>query len=349
MKSARLERLGEPLVLRELPEPELRPGGVIVRMLTARVISYSKEVFAGRQGAALSVPFTPGAGGVAVVEDVADDVDGLERGERVLLTSYLRSADDRTWLLVGWSGTSPSLRRAWPDGSYAERALWPASCVTPLRGLESRPPLSLSVLGTLAVPYGGLLAAGTQPGHVVAVNGANGCFGAAGVVMAQAMGASRVLAVGRDAGALDALRAACGSTVVPVVFRSDEAANIAALREAAGGGPHQVLDFIGQTTDPGSTRACIRALRRGGTAVLMGGVNADVPVPYREAMLEDLVVRGCFMHPPSAPANLLRMAAAGKLPLEVFKATPFELARVNEAVEHAARDKGLRATVLTMG
>jgi alcohol dehydrogenase len=349
MKSARLERLGEPLVLREQPEPKLRPGGVIVRMLTARVISYSKEVFAGRQGAPLSLPLTPGAGGIAVVEHVADDVEGIERGERVLLSAYLRSADDRNWLLVGWSGTSPSLRRAWPDGSYAERALWPASCVTPLRGLEGRELLPLSVLGTLVVPYGGLLAAATQPGHVVAVNGANGCFGAAGVVLAKAMGASRVLAVGRDAGALEALRTACGNTVVPVVFGADEATNIAALREASAGGAHQVLDFIGQTTDPGATRACIRALRRGGTAVFMGGVDADVPIPYREAMLEELVVRGCFMHPPSAPASIVRMAAAGTVPLEVFQATTFELAQVNEAVEHAARDKGLRATVLTMG
>jgi alcohol dehydrogenase len=350
MKRARLERLAEPLVVRDGPEPEIRPGGVVVKMQTARVISYSKEVFAGRQGAVpLPLPFTPGAGGIAVVEKVADDVAGIEPGERVLLTSYLRSTDDQTWLLVGWSGTSTALRRAWPDGSFAERAVWPASCVTPLRGLEGRDALELSTLGTLVVPYGGLLAAGTAPGHVVAVNGANGCFGAAGVVMAQAMGASRVLAVGRDAEALGRLRTACGDAVVPVVLGADEGASITALRDASAGGPHQVLDFVGQTRDPGSTRACIRALRSGGTAVFMGGVQADVPVPYGEAMLRDLVVRGCFMHPPTAPANLVRMAASGRLPLGVFQPAPFELARVNEAVEHAAHDKGLRATVLTMG
>jgi len=246
MKSARLERLGEPLVLRERPEPELRPGGVVVKMLTARVISYSKEVFAGRQGAPLTLPFTPGAGGIGVVERVADDVEGIEPGDRVLLTAYLRGTDERSWLLVGWSGTSTALRRAWPDGSYAERAAWPARCVTPLRGLEGRDVRALSILGTLVVPYGGLLAGGTQPGSVVAINGANGCFGAAGVVVALAMGASRILAVGRDARALAELRAACGDTVVPVIFGSDEATNVGALRDASGGGPHATLDFIGQ-------------------------------------------------------------------------------------------------------
>jgi alcohol dehydrogenase len=156
---------------------------------------------------------------------------------------------------------------------------------------------------------------------------------------ALAMGASRVLAVGRDAGGLDRLRAACGSTVVPVVFGADEAANVAALREASAVGPHEVLDFVGQTDDRGATRACVRALRRAGTAVFMGGVNADVPAPYREAMLNDLTVRGCFMHPPTATANVVRMAAAGTVPLGAFRAKTFELARVNEAVEHAARDK----------
>jgi len=320
-----------------------------VKVLTSRVISYTKEVFAGRQGAPLPVPFTPGAGGVGVVEKVASDVEGIEPGERVLLTSYLQSTDGVTWLLVGWSGTSAALRRAWPDGAFAERVIWPASCVTPLRGLDDRGVLALSVLGTLVVPYGGLLAGGVAAGHVVAVNGANGCFGAAGVVMALAMGASRVLAVGRDAAALERLRAACGSLVVPVQLRGDEAADIAALRDASSGGPHEVLDFVGQARDPGATRACIRALRRGGSAVLMGGVQADVPLPYSEAMVRDLVVRGCFMYPASAPANLVRLAASGRIPLDVFETATFDLARVNDAVEHASRDKGLRATVLTIG
>jgi alcohol dehydrogenase len=184
---------------------------------------------------------------------------------------------------------------------------------------------------------------------VVAVNGANGCFGAAGVVMARAMGASRVLAAGRDAEGLARLRQALGDAVVPVILGGDEATDLAALRDASSGGPHAVLDFVGQTRDPGATRACIRSLRRGGTAVLMGGVQADVPVPYAEAMREDLTVRGCFMHPASAPEDLVRMAASGQLPLGAFQATPFDLARVNEAIEHAAHDKGLSATVLTMG
>src|SRR5271170_4749088 len=111
MKRARLEALGEPLVICDDPDPELerertlgmRPGSVAVKMRSSRVISYSKEVFAGRQGAAtLPLPFTPGAGGIGVVEKVADDVGGLEPGERVLLTSYLQSTDGLTWRLLGW-------------------------------------------------------------------------------------------------------------------------------------------------------------------------------------------------------------------------------------------------------
>ncbi|MFT3776113.1 MAG: zinc-binding dehydrogenase [Minicystis sp.] len=348
MKCARLERLGEPLVLRDVPDPVLRPGGVVARMLTSRVLSYSKDRFAGKHGSTLPLPFTPGAGGIAVVEQVADDVEGIVPGERVWLTSYLRSSDDLTWLLLGWAGTSASLQRAWPDGAFAERVAWPARCVTPLRGLEAHGPLAVTALASMVVPYGGLLAAGVAPGHVVAVNGANGCFGAAGVVVAKALGASRVLAVGRDGEALARLARAVGDGVVPVVLRGDEAADVDALREASSGGPHAALDFMGQTRDPSATRSCLRSLRHGSTLVLMGGVQADVPVPYGEAMLRDLTVRGCFMHPASAPGNLVRMAASGRLPLGVFASTPFELARVNEAIEHACQDKGLKATLLTM-
>ncbi len=66
-------------------------------------------------------------------------------------------------------------------------------------------PVQLTWLGTLLVPYGGLLAANVQSGQVVLVNGATGHFGSAGVAVAVAMGAERVVALGRSQGRFDAL------------------------------------------------------------------------------------------------------------------------------------------------
>jgi hypothetical protein len=45
----------------------------------------------------------------------------------------------------------------------------------------------------------------------------------------------------------------------------------------------------------------------------------------------------------------VRLAASGQVNLGAFEVTPFEQSRVDEAIEHAAGDKGLRATVVRTG
>ncbi|MGA7385131.1 MAG: hypothetical protein WBW81_10725 [Methylocella sp.] len=67
-----------------------------------------------------------------------------------------------------------------------------------MRGLDHVPREQLIALAKLVVPYGGLLRAGVRSGQVVAVNGATGYYGSAGVMTALAMGAAKVVAVGRD-------------------------------------------------------------------------------------------------------------------------------------------------------
>jgi len=49
----------------------------------------------------------------------------------------------------------------------------------------------------------GLLAGYLQPGETLVVNGATGGFGSAGVVLALAMGAGKVVATGRNEQALE--------------------------------------------------------------------------------------------------------------------------------------------------
>lgn len=82
-------------------------------------------------------------------------------------------------------------------------------------------------------------------GEAVAINGASGFYGSAGVLAALAMGASRVLAVGRDAKVLSEVAKAGGDRVIPIPLSGDAAADCATLRRAAGGAVDAALDMIG--------------------------------------------------------------------------------------------------------
>jgi threonine dehydrogenase-like Zn-dependent dehydrogenase len=68
-----------------------------------------------------------------------------------------------------------------------------------------------------------------------------------------------------------------------------------------------------------------------GTAVFVGGVQADIPLPYSKIMLEELNIRGSFMYPRHVPGELYRMIAAGILDLTPIQTHTFSLDNVNEA------------------
>src|SRR5258708_562953 len=96
---------------------------------------------------------------------------------------------------------------------FAEIAHWPAACVTPLVGLDGKPATELIGLAKLIVPFGGLQRSGLRGGDTIIINGASGYFGSGAVMLAVAMGAGRVVAVGRKQAALEARRDAFCSPV----------------------------------------------------------------------------------------------------------------------------------------
>ena len=107
------------------------------------------------------------------------------------------------------------------------------------------------------------------------------------------------------------------------------------------------LDALGAVPDSVLTLAALHGLRPGGTLVLMGGVTADVPLPYGQMLLKGWTVRGSFMYPAGAPGDLLRMVAAGTLDLSPFRPHVYPLDQINEAIAAAATMKGLDLCVLT--
>jgi len=372
MKAARLNQAGTPLQIEEVPDPSVRAGGVVVRVLSSHMMSYTGEVMAaiagrltpsvitfsdgstlpvdsGRQ--APPVPYTPGLSAIGVVESAGENVYGLEAGQRVLCDPYYTAGANGQKpesILIGWMGISSGagpLMDLWKNGSFAEKALYPAACVTPLGKSEAIDPVRLAVVNVLAIAYGALLNGGFRPGQRVVVGGATGSIGSSVVLLALALGASQVVAAGREDAVLQRLASLDPRRVRPVSLRSEAAVYAREIADASEEAD-LVIDAFGAVTNAGPTLACLSALRLGGTAVIVGGVRANIPLPYANILRKELTIRGSYMYPRSAPSELLQLIGSGVLSLEAFQVHSFPLSAINEAIAQAASFRGLDCCVV---
>jgi NADPH2:quinone reductase len=172
MKAAVYDRTGGPEVFRyeEFPDPELRPGGVVVEVQAVGV--QGGDLLHRQRGEIPSTPHIVGYQAAGVVREVGDGVEGLAVGQPVVATM--------------------------PDGSHAELVSLPAVSVWPL-------PAGLSVRDAAAVPiefatahdclfeFGHL-----EEGETVLVQAGAGGVGLAAIQLAKAAGATVVATASSD-------------------------------------------------------------------------------------------------------------------------------------------------------
>jgi alcohol dehydrogenase len=362
MRAWRFYPDGRRLVLETVPRPVPHPNGMVVRVEAEMVLGYLRQVLDGSLGYALPAEaFVPGTNAIGVIEEVGSQVVHLAPGQRVALGPRVVSEEavsEPAQILIGLTAMGSrrfdqvdpaalALQRVWKDGVFAEFAHFPVACATPIGNSDARPVAQWAGLAKFVVPLGGWLRAGLQAGECCAVNGASGFYGSAAVALALALGASSVVAVGRDAPALDRLAAELGPRVRPVALGEEPAGFVERILAAAG--PlDAALDLVGRARSSGATLACLRALRRGGRLVLMGSCSETLPLSFGEMLANDWSVAGQFMYPPDAPRKLVSLADAGALPLERLRVKTFPFSELEACIDAAAKMRGLDLTLLTV-
>ena len=204
------------------------------------MLSYAGEVFSGERSYPFALPAVPGPGAIGRVQAVGNDATQLKPGDWVFCDPTIRARDSALApdiMLQGLiaPGPGPARLRAWVgDGGWAEQIKVPTENAAPLGPVDPATALQWCALGTLLVPFGGLLAAELQAGETLLLHGATGSFGSAGVAVALAMGAGCVVAPGRNQKALaDLVRRFGSERVRTVVLGGDAAADHAAMQAAA--------------------------------------------------------------------------------------------------------------------
>jgi alcohol dehydrogenase len=357
LKAAILKSLGTPLVVESLPDPIPGTGEVIVDVVAAPVLAYANEVFSGARKFLMTLPMVPGAGAIGRVRAIGPDATRLVVGDWVYCDPTVRSRDDAQSPDITLQGLTAGgegglrLQQYFHDGSFAEQIRLPTENAIRLGALDAREAAQWCALGLFLVPFGGMVGANLQAGETILISGATGAFGSAAVAVALALGASCVIASGRNDGALADLVRRFGDRVRPVKLSGNEDDDRTRMQQAAPGPIDCVLDILPPSVGATTVRAAMMTVRPYGRIVLMGGVGmqggAGLELAYPWIMRNCITIRGQWMYPAAAIPRLIALVRSGLLQLAHFDVTPFELDHANEAVAHAAANAGpFRMTVI---
>ena len=343
-----------PPTLKNLPWPTPTNGEVLVRVLAAPLLSYTKQILDGTRQYPLSFPFTPGSSAIGRVEEPGPDAVSLVKGQLVYCDVMTRGRDNPdVQMLIGiYGGGYPAAQKLmegpWRNGSFAEITKFPLENVFALDEgalLKQRAysMADLSYLGTCLVPYGGL-ADMISAGDTVIVAPATGKFGGAAVKTALAIGAT-VIAAGRNETILRALEKIHGPTgrLKTVILTGDAARDTQNLRchSQGGMGVDAYIDFsppwAAESTHIG---AAIKALKNESRACLMGGIMGTVAVPYSFVMHNNIRLHGKFMYERAHILQVIKMVERGNLLMghekAGIKSAMYGLDKFAEALDKAA-------------
>lgn len=350
MKAALFRAIGTSPAIETVADPVAEAGDVVVDVVAAPVLSYAMEVFFGQRPMLFELPFVPGTGAIGRVTALGSGATELEIGAWVYCDPTLRARDAQGLAAISLQGLTaggPSalpIQQQYRNGSWAEKLRLPLENIVPLGDIDEKTAAHWLTLGSMLVPYGGLLSIGLQAGETVVVNGATGNFGSAAVAVAVAMGAARVVATGRKADSLKMLAKRYGPCVRTALVVGDEENDKATIKDAAARPIDVVLDILPPAATIAQVLSAIKAVRPGGRVSLMGGVGmaggGDLTLPYAWLMRNNITLKGQWMYPRDAIARLIALAKNGILDLSKYDIVEFPLAAIEDALKHASATNG---------
>lgn len=226
----------EELVWTEVPDPEIHPGMVLLRVAATAVNRADIMQRKGHYPPPPGTPDWPGLECSGVIEAVGEGVTGWSPGDEVCA------------LLAG--------------GGYAERVVVPAGQLLPT-------PTGVDLVTAAALPEvfctvwaNVFMTASLQPGETLLIHGGASGVGTAAIQLATALGAGVAVTAG-SADKLERCRELGATTLIN--YRTDDF--VAAVGEATGGrGANVILDIIGAKY----LAQNIDALAVGGRLVIIG-------------------------------------------------------------------------------
>lgn len=291
------------LEVAELPDPEVLPGTVLVRVASAPVNFADTLMVSGLYQLKPEPPFAPGYELAGVVVASGEGA-GFQPGDRV----------------CGFT----------PHGAMAELALLPAEACDRLPESVGFDEAS-SLPGTYGTSYHALVDRGhLEPGETLLVLGAAGGVGLAAVQIGRALGARVIAAVSSQAKS-DAVTAA-GADAVIRYDQEDLRDGIAKSTSSQG------VDVVFDPVGGDATEAALRSTRWNGRLLVVGFASGEIPkIPLNLTLLKGNSLVGVFWgrftaeEPERSLANrrrLLQWAADGTIEPNIAHRLPLDQGQV---------------------
>lgn len=288
------------MTLQELPQPQPGPGEVLLQIKTVGICGSDVHGFTGESGRR-APGMVMGHEAVGEVVAVGNGVSFPKMGELAAVfniiaeTAPTAEEGDPSFLDKKVIGVNLAQR-----GAMAEYLALPAENALPLpKGVE---PAVVILAEPLAVALHGFqrLADKNIRARRAAIVG-SGTIGLSGILAAKKAGV-------RDITILDTIPAKRNRAKLfgaKPIQSSDDADSVALRVESAlGGQPDLVVDAAG-TCD--SFRQCLSLLQPGGTALLIGNLAKEAPLPLQDVVSREITLVGTYGFDRRAFGDALRM------------------------------------------
>lgn len=328
MKAVAIRAHGGPeaVSLEELPDPEPGPGEVLVAVKAAALNHLDLWVRKGWPGLKLAFPHVLGSDIAGVVEEVGPGVEGISKGDEVVLNPGFGCGRCERCL----SGAENLCRRyailgEHVSGGQAERIAVAARQVLPKPARLSFEEAAAAPLVFLTAWHALVRRAKVRPGETVLVHAAGSGVGSAAVQIAKLHGARVVATAGSDA-KLEKARA-LGADETVNYETGDFVQEVRRLTDRRG--VDVVFEHVGKRTWEGS----ILSAALGGRIVTVGATTGyDPTTDLRHVFYRQISVLGSTMGTAGDLLEVMRFVAEGKLRPVVDRVMPLAEARVAQGL-----------------
>lgn len=366
MKAARMHKVGEPMIVEEIPLPALGSTDVLVRVKACGMVPNLANILANwpKWCPHLPLPKLPAVFGLdpsGVVAEVGEQVIGIKPGDRVYVnpgrscgTCDMCLKNERTRCryftfngYFGFQAASQELFSMYPFGGFSEYMSAPQYSIVKLSDNISFE--QAARLGYVGTGYSALKKLGHLAGSTLLINGISGTLGLGTLISALGLGATRIYGTGRDQRLLDLVKALAPRRIEVFSTKDSNKTITEWIREQTNG---DGVDFMVDTLGPGTPLSVleegIKSVRRGGKIINIGGTVGEIAIEVKWLMDEQIQLLGSVWFSSAEGREMVEMARAGTLDLSIFHHEAHPLSEINEALEKIkARNGGFDNFVIT--
>ncbi len=344
IRAARLYEPGKPFKIEHIDLPQKRPQDALIRIKACGIIPNMNTIVGGKLWHHLpSMPAIMGLDAAGIVVKPPEGRTAVKEGDRVYVNPFLSCGvcihcradmpllcgDGALRGYFGFSAKGAELLAEYPYGGLCEVITASAASLVKLPDEVSFE--QGARWGYLGTSYSALRRGGVSGASWIAINGVTGTLGVGAVMLALALGATRILGWGRNRPVLERLKALNPRRVDTLALGEQPIVDWVHQR-TDGAGVDLLLDCTGRGGPAAPVLEAQGAVKRGGTTINIGALAEPLPLNPTQFMTATKHYRGSNWFTNAEAEQMAEMARVGALDLSSWESRIYPLEGVNDAL-----------------